>query len=85
MPDTGAAGVSTTGQLQFHALQKIDPRIQLDTSTAGVHSIVFGKGSVEKSKGTIQVGTPIRVIAFHVMGTTTPFLLCLDDIDQLGV
>ena len=85
MPDTGAAGVSTAGQLQFQALQKIDPRVQLDTSTAGVHGIVFGKGSAERSKGTIQVETPIGVITFQVMGTTTPLLLCLDDMDRLGV
>jgi len=61
MPDTGAAGVSTAGQLQFQALQKIDPRVQLDTSTAGVHGIVFGKGSAERSKGTIQVETHLVI------------------------
>ena len=82
MPDTGAAGVSTAGQLQFQALQKIDPGVQLDT---GIHGIVFGKGSAERSKGTIEVETPIGVITFRVMGTTTPLLLCLDDMDRLGV
>ncbi|RKF77456.1 integrase and RNaseH domain-containing protein [Golovinomyces cichoracearum] len=35
MPDSGAAGVSTAGEPQFIALQKIDPTVQLDTSTAG--------------------------------------------------
>jgi hypothetical protein len=43
MPDSGAAGVSTAGEPRFRALQKINPTIQLDTSTAGPHQIRFGK------------------------------------------
>jgi hypothetical protein len=52
MPDSGAAGVSTAGNPQFLALQKLDPRVQLDTSTAGDHKIRFGKGTAF-SQGTI--------------------------------
>lgn len=47
MPDSGAAGVSTAGQPQFLALQKLDPRLQIDTTTAGRHKVRFGKGDVK--------------------------------------
>ena len=76
MPDSGAAGVSTAGNPQFLALQKLDPRVQLDTSTAGDHKIRFGKGTAF-SQGTIQVHTPIGTITFHVVPTNTPFLFCI--------
>jgi hypothetical protein len=45
MPDSGAAGVSTAGNRQFLVLQKLDPTVQLNTSTAGAHKIQFGKGT----------------------------------------
>jgi hypothetical protein len=45
MLDSGAAGVSTAGNPQFLVLQKLDPTVQLDTSTAGAHKIQFGKGT----------------------------------------
>ena len=34
MPDSGAAGVLIIGEPQFLALQKLDPTVKLDTSTA---------------------------------------------------
>jgi hypothetical protein len=84
MPDTGAAGVSTAGEPQFKALQRIDDSVQLDTSTAGEHTIRFGKGSAV-NLGTASVCTPIGTIDFYVVPTNTPFLLCLADMDKLGV
>ena len=84
MPDSGAAGVSTAGNPQFLALQKLDPTVQLDTSTAGAHKIRFGKGTA-LSQGTIQVMTPLGVITFHVVPANTPFLLCIQDMDTMGV
>jgi hypothetical protein len=84
MPDSGAAGVSTAGQLQFIALQKLDPVLQINTTTAGQHKIRFGKGEA-LSQGTIDVLTPLGIITFHVVPTNTPFLFCLQDIDRLGV
>ncbi len=84
MPDSGAAGVSTAGNPQFLALQKLDPRVQLDTSTAGDHKIRFGKGTAF-SQGTIQVYTPIGIITFHVVPANTPFLFCIQDMDAMGV
>ena len=35
MPDSGASGVSTVGEPQFLALQKLDPEVQLDRTKAG--------------------------------------------------
>ena len=84
MPDTGAAGVSTAGELQSIALQQLDPSIHLDTSTAGQHRIRFGKGEAV-SIGTLRVPTPLGIVIFHVLPTNTPFLLCLRDMDKLQV
>ena len=85
MPDTGAAGVSTAGRPQFQALQKIDPTVQLDVSTAGKHSIRgVGKGELS-SEGTIHVQTPLGTIRFEVLPAAIPFLLCIADMDKLGV
>lgn len=84
MPDSGAAGVSTAGQPQFTALQKLDPLLQIDTTTAGQHKIRFGKGEA-LSQGTIDISTPLGTITFHVVPTNTPFLFCLQDMDKLGV
>jgi hypothetical protein len=39
MPDSRAAGVSTARENQVIALQKLDPSIQIDTTTAGQHKI----------------------------------------------
>jgi hypothetical protein len=84
MPDSGAARISSAGESQVLALQKRDPSIQLDTSTAGSNRIRFGKG-MATVKGTVQVPTPLGVIKFYVVPTNTPFLLCLQDMDVIGV
>jgi hypothetical protein len=84
MPDSGAAGVSTAGEPQFLALQKLDPTVKLDTSTAGHHQIRFGKGTAI-SQGTIHVSTPLGTITFHVVPINTPFLFCIQDMDKMGV
>jgi hypothetical protein len=84
MPDSGAAGISSAGESQLLALQKRDPSIQLDTSTAGSNKIRFGKG-MAIVKGIVRVPTPLGTITFHVVPTNTPFLLCLQDMDAMGV
>ena len=76
MPDSGAAGVSTAGESQASALQRLDPTIRLDTSTAGQYKIRFGKGTATSTK-IIDVPTPLKTITFHVVSTNTPFLLCI--------
>src|SRR6266516_5383117 len=85
LPDTGAARMSTAGKDQYLALQREDPSVRLDTLAAGQASIKFGNGPDTASIGTVRVDTPIGTIIFHVLETPTPFLLCLADMDRLGV
>jgi hypothetical protein len=84
MPDSGAAGISSAGEQQVLALQKKDLSIQIDTSTAGSNTIRFGKGTATV-KGIVRVPTPLGTINFYVVPTNTPFLLCLQDMDAMGV
>ena len=44
MPDSGATGISLTGELQVLALQKRDLIIQLNILAAGSNRIRFSKG-----------------------------------------
>ncbi|XMA09892.1 hypothetical protein WAI453_002683 [Rhynchosporium graminicola] len=83
MPDTGASGISSAGEAQFIALQKEHPGIKLDTSLPP-NSIVFGSGS-SQIKGIVHVPTPVGIVTFHVVTANTPFLMCLQDMDRLGV
>ncbi|KAI1101812.1 hypothetical protein F4804DRAFT_334941, partial [Jackrogersella minutella] len=85
MPDTGAAGVSTGGKPQFQALQQLQPNLALDTSTAGNHGVRFGDNPEQLSIGTANVPTPFGIIAFQIMPTNTPFLMCLRDMERLGI
>ena len=85
MPDTGAAKVSTAGKSQFKALQREMPEIELDTTRANEATICFGSGMPLSSIGTVQVFTPVGTTNFHVVDTPTPFLLCLKDMDTLGI
>jgi len=82
MPDTGASGISTAGYPQYLALQKLFPEVQLDITTKG-RDIKFGKGTTI-TEGTIQVPTPLGIITFHIVPADTPFLLYIQDIDNLS-
>ncbi|KAI0991560.1 hypothetical protein K3495_g16627, partial [Podosphaera aphanis] len=84
MPDTGAAGVSTAGEPQFIALQRLNPDVKIEKSSAGEHKIRFGKGEVT-SLGSTEVNTPLGPITFHVVPLNTPFLLCIQDMKRMGV
>ncbi|KAI0997705.1 hypothetical protein K3495_g10485 [Podosphaera aphanis] len=84
MPDTGAAGVSPAANPQFEGLERLKPMTKLDTSTAGNYNIKIGK-SIAKSIGTTLVNTPLGEILFHVVPANTPFLFCVQDMDQMGV
>ena len=84
LPDTGAAGISTAGEKQATALMRLRPDIHIDRTTAGSHTVHFGKGDAT-SIGTVDVPTPVGRIRFEVVPTDTPFLLCLRDMDRLGV
>ncbi|KAM4065038.1 restless-like transposase [Hirsutella rhossiliensis] len=70
--DTGAAKVSTAGYDQCIALQREDPAITLDKTTAGQASIKFGNGEAILSLGSIALKTPLGRITFHILKTPTP-------------
>lgn len=84
MPDTGAAGISTAGEPQLQALQKLNAKLHLDRTIAGDHHIRFGKGTTV-AKGTVTVETPLGPITFHIVPENTPFLYCIQDMDRMGV
>ena len=85
--DTGTSRWSTAGYEQYLAYEKTHSE-RIDTSRAGMARIQFGIGSTS-SIGSVTIKTPIGVfiggIGFHVLETDTPFLLCIDDMDALGV
>ncbi|KAM4059821.1 polyprotein [Hirsutella rhossiliensis] len=68
--------IDTAGYSQYIALQREDPSVALDSSTSGQASIKFGNGDTINS---------LAQITFHVLQTPTPFLLCLADMDRLGI
>lgn len=82
--DIGAARKSTAGYLQCQALMDSNREVTLDKSTAGRHTVKFGVGTAT-SLGTTTVKTPIGTVEFQVVDQNTPFLLCLQDMDRLGV
>jgi hypothetical protein len=79
----GAARRSTAGIGQFTALQRLDDSIQLDKSIVG-SKIQFGIGSIS-TMDTIKLNTSLGQLIFHIVGVNTSFLLCLVDLDRLGV
>ncbi|KAI1798510.1 putative transposase [Daldinia bambusicola] len=85
LPDTGAAGISSGGEPQMNALQRSHPHIKLDTTTAGQHIVRFGDNPEQRSLGTVDVPTPFGTVQFQIMPSNTPFLLCLKDMDRLGI
>jgi hypothetical protein len=84
IPDSGAAGISTAGKPQVQALLKLDPTIVVNRTTDEEHTIRFGKGTAV-AEGFVLVQTPIGQVKFWIVPTNTPFLLCIQDMDKLGV
>jgi hypothetical protein len=85
LPDTGAAGKSIGGLLQFKALQKQFPGLTIDAETAGQHKVHFGDGPEKRFHGAVTVNLPFGPVDFAIMPTNTPFLLCLADMNRLSV
>ncbi len=83
MLDTGAARTSTAGYGQAEAYMK-EFNAQLDVTIAGSITAHFGIGTAA-SIGKLSVDSPVGRVHFHVMQTDTPFLLCLQDMDRLGI
>ncbi len=61
------------------------PEIELDITHANEATICFGSGLPLSSIDTVQVLTPIGTANFHVVDTPILFLLCLKNIDTLGI
>lgn len=80
--DTGAAKYSTGEYKQFQALQRI---IDVNLDVSGKATVRFGVGNEVTSIGSAQIPTPIGVVTFYIMTTTTPFLLSIADMDRLGI
>ena len=80
--DSGAAVKSTGGIGQLKALQQVIP-VELHETATNATNIVFGIGSAS-SIGTVNLGTPIGLVIFHIVQVNTPFLLCLANLDRLG-
>ncbi|KAI0992485.1 hypothetical protein K3495_g15701 [Podosphaera aphanis] len=85
LPDTGAAQFSTVGKGQWSALKRHRPEFKIDTQDAGMARVRFGDGEFISSLGTTKVKTPLGDILFHVIPVKTPFLLCIHDMDCLGI
>ena len=83
MIDTGASTRSTAGYGQYLAYKELS-NIDIDKSEAGAINVQFGIGSTP-SIGSIMVVTPFGDVKFHVVEADTPFLLCLKDMDSLGI
>ncbi|UQC88979.1 uncharacterized protein CLUP02_14506, partial [Colletotrichum lupini] len=52
---------------------------------AGIIRISFGLGKEIVALGTVEVETYFGTITFYILPINTPFLLCLKDIDRLGI
>lgn len=85
LPDTGAAMVLTAGVGQLVAYKRLHPEALVDKTRAGEHQVRFGQGDPITLIAVITVATQFGDVEFHVMETSTPFLLCLRDMDRCSV
>jgi hypothetical protein len=85
MPDTGAAGIFTTDELQALALKKRFPKFTIDIFTAGRYKVKFEDNHEISSLGTIGVKTPFSTIHFEIMSINTLFLLCFANMNRYNV
>jgi hypothetical protein len=85
MPNTGAAGISTTGELQALALKKKFPESTIDIFTTGRYKVKFEDNHEISFLGTIGVKTLFGIIHFEIMPTNTPFFFCLVDMNRHSV
>ncbi|RKF77744.1 hypothetical protein GcM1_217070 [Golovinomyces cichoracearum] len=81
--DTGAVLISTAGHSQVKAYINLFGG-KIDKSTAGSIRAHFGVGNTT-SIGSINITSPIGTHTFHVVDAENLFLLCLQDMDRLGI
>ena len=82
MIDPGAANIPTVGKDQSAALQQEYPGVTFDAKTTGKSSAISAKGTITTNEGTATVRTAIGAIKFKVVEVSTPFLLCLNDMNK---
>lgn len=61
------------------------PKTELDTIYVNEATISFEDRMLLSLIGVIQVFTPVSTANFHVIDTPTLFLLCLKDMNILGI
>ena len=84
MIDTGASKHSIASYRLFMDYTRDIKYTIIDISKAGAIYVQFGIGSI-LSLGSVLIQTPIGYIKFYIVKADTSFLLCLADIDWLGV
>ncbi|KAK1499623.1 hypothetical protein CCUS01_00349, partial [Colletotrichum cuscutae] len=57
----------------------------LNTLIISIIKISFSLGKEIVVLSTVEVKTYFRTITFYILSINTPFLLCLKDIDRLGI
>ena len=80
----GASTRSTGGISQLKTLQQLDISIQLNKNITGSANFTFRIGSVALI-GLVNLDTPLGPTTFYIVPVNTPFLICLADMDKLGV
>jgi hypothetical protein len=81
--NTGASQRSTAGYGQVVAYQKSHPVI-IDTTRARMVKVQFNIRTTS-SIGSVTIETLISSMEFHIVQADTLFLLCLTNMDTLGV
>jgi hypothetical protein len=83
MIDTRALKRLTAGYGQYLAYKKVYDTT-IDVTKAGTVNVQFSIRSTPSIR-LITVNMPVGQAEFHIVKADTPFLLCLKDIDTLGV
>ncbi|KAK1489357.1 hypothetical protein CCUS01_03404, partial [Colletotrichum cuscutae] len=52
---------------------------------AGIIKISFSLGKEIVALSTVKIETYFKIITFYILPINTPFLLCLKNIDRLGI
>jgi hypothetical protein len=81
--DTETSQRSTAGYEQYLTYTKTYSE-KIDISRAGIVRVQFGIETTSSIESII-IQTPISKVEFHIVQADTPFLLCLADMDTLGV
>lgn len=81
--DLGASTQSTKGIGQLKKLQQLNISIKLNKNRARSTNFIFRIGSAASIR-SVNLGTLLRQITFHIMLVNILFLLCLADMNKLG-